>query len=660
MAGPAKLLSDSESESGDEDVQLTINEHFAKAYAAKKEREELSKLKEKYGSDIDEADLEESDSEDESEDEDAEELTPAVDAAILRTLAKIKRRDPEIYDGSKSIFEQEKGRVNETRPRPKPSQKDNAKPVTIKQQILASMLESTSRSPSPEPKIRTHIEEQEALRFETINVFHNAIETEDEDDNILVPREKTKDDIEREEEEYQDFLRREVGEDIKGLISVEKNTTIVDEDKNEEGKGKPKKKKKKSKKDKEKPREEDDQEFLMNYIMNRGWLDRESKRIPTYKEITRNSGDKEEGEETADGQGPIQDGDEEFEELAETFEISYNFRFEEPDAAVIQTHPRNIESTVRRKDDKRKEARERRKQRKEEELQKKKEEVRRMKALKMKELRQKLEKIGEEGGVEIDPDALGAFDLDGEWDPERHEKQMAELYNDDYNAEAPGEEEDILEKPQWDDDVDIGDIVEDQEDDEPASSSNKKKKKKKKKQNDAEMEDGVDIDAMDADELPAADDEEWDGTEEMRKRKVQEYLDEIYSMDFNDMVGDMPTRFHYTQVAPQSYSLTPAEILLATDKELNEFMSIKKIAPYRKDGRWDTKRAERLKILKDKLKERGWGNRELEGDAGDGSEVKKKKRKGKKERQRGKVTGEDGAPTVEETSEPPAKKRRKD
>ena len=41
----------------------------------------------------------------ESEDEDGEELTPGVDAAILRMLAKIKRRDPDIYDTERAIFE---------------------------------------------------------------------------------------------------------------------------------------------------------------------------------------------------------------------------------------------------------------------------------------------------------------------------------------------------------------------------------------------------------------------------------------------------------------------------------------------------------------------------------------------------------------------------
>ena len=57
---------------------------------------------------MDEDANEDEDSEEaESEDEDGEELTPAMDAAILRTLARIKRRDPAIYDAGKDVFEGE-------------------------------------------------------------------------------------------------------------------------------------------------------------------------------------------------------------------------------------------------------------------------------------------------------------------------------------------------------------------------------------------------------------------------------------------------------------------------------------------------------------------------------------------------------------------------
>lgn len=69
------------------------------------------------------------------------------------------------------------------------------------------------------------------------------------------------------------------------------------------------------------------------------------------------------------------------------------------DGAVIQRHPRNIESTVRREDTTRKEARERRKARKEEEIARKTEEVKRLKALKMREIRRKLDLVSKEGGI---------------------------------------------------------------------------------------------------------------------------------------------------------------------------------------------------------------------------------------------------------------------
>ncbi|KAJ7655671.1 hypothetical protein DFH06DRAFT_1329111 [Mycena polygramma] len=50
-------------------------------------------VKEQYGSNLDSSEEHETD----SEDSDGEELTPAMDAAILRTLARIKRKDIGTY-----------------------------------------------------------------------------------------------------------------------------------------------------------------------------------------------------------------------------------------------------------------------------------------------------------------------------------------------------------------------------------------------------------------------------------------------------------------------------------------------------------------------------------------------------------------------------------
>ena len=78
---------------------------------------------------------------------------------------------------------------------------------------------SGSRSPSPVVALPTHVEEQKALRDETIRAFTQAADAEEDD--FLIPREKTKDELELEEEEYRAFLQREVGEDLSALITVE-------------------------------------------------------------------------------------------------------------------------------------------------------------------------------------------------------------------------------------------------------------------------------------------------------------------------------------------------------------------------------------------------------------------------------------------------------
>lgn len=151
--------------------------------------------------------------------------------------------------------------------------------------------------------------------------------------------------------------------------------------------------------------------------------------MPTYDEVTagvstrmKNNDDEVNGSaKKEDGGGaPAElEDDDEFDEVVERFESSYNFRFEEPyvllpplsgvlcliqcyssDAPVIPSFPRSV-PTVRRPaehTERRKEARERRKQRKEEELRVKREEVKRLKGLKLRELQGRLEKVSKEGG----------------------------------------------------------------------------------------------------------------------------------------------------------------------------------------------------------------------------------------------------------------------
>lgn len=113
----------------------------------------------------------------------------------------------------------------------------------------------------------------------------------------------------------------------------------------------------------------------------------------------------------------------------------------------------------------------------------------------------------------------------------------------------------------------------------------------------------------------------------------------------------MPTRFKYTTVGTDDFGLAPAEILMATDADLNQYVGVKRYAPYRKNGagKWDPKRGERLRELRDKLKERGVPLQDG-ADAGE-----KKKRKGKKERMREKAATD----ATQDEEVPTAKKKKR-
>jgi protein KRI1 len=114
----------------------------------------------------------------------------------------------------------------------------------------------------------------------------------------------------------------------------------------------------------------------------------------------------------------------------------------------------------------------------------------------------------------------------------------------------------------------------------------------------------------------------------------------------------MPTHFRYVPVAGTSYGLSSSEILLADDKDLNEYVGLKKFAPYRKQREnWDARRGDRLREFKNKISER-LGETDANGIAtehlGDG-EHKAKKRKGKKERMREKAARAPEGAEVEAT-----------
>lgn len=62
-------------------------------------------MQDKYGKDYTLSDEESEEEELSDDDSDAEFVTPQVDAAILRTLAKIRNKDPVVYEGGRQVFD---------------------------------------------------------------------------------------------------------------------------------------------------------------------------------------------------------------------------------------------------------------------------------------------------------------------------------------------------------------------------------------------------------------------------------------------------------------------------------------------------------------------------------------------------------------------------
>lgn len=364
------LLDDSDD---DRDNAITINAKFAKRFEDTERKKELEKAK--Y---IDlEGENSDDESSDESEDEDAEQLNPDLNAQIIRTINSIRRKDPTIYNKDAKWFN-EKGEVdsdneNEDDEADRSSGKKKRYKDVLREQLLkdGADIDHENDTVSHKRKGLVYDREQEDLRKSFLqSVKENMDDSEDDEDDDgesvgggdmlkVKPRKAgSGDDV--------DYQR------VDKALNEMKSLAAGEEEKAKD-------------------------DFLADYIGKQKWLDKTT--------VTHNGDDDDE----------LNDDDDEDElDKVDHFESKYNFRFEELQdecsdgniiggsaisGAQVLGHARNVEGSVRRVDDKRKREREARAEKKERERRQKEAELRRLKNLKMEELKGRLRQISKVGGL---------------------------------------------------------------------------------------------------------------------------------------------------------------------------------------------------------------------------------------------------------------------
>jgi len=283
-------------------------------------------------------------------------------------------------------------------------------------------------------------------------------------------------------------------------------------------------------------------------------------------------------------------------EVQEEFEHKYNFRFEEPDQDFIKRYPRTmlLQDTMRKKDNSRKRKREEVAARKLEEKQKKREELKQLKALKRKEITDKIRTLQKVvGNKDFCP--FKEQDIDDDFDPAEYDKRMSEVfanYNDEnediekpvFSDLSDAEYEEELEVENWDEWT--GNQIENNTNDNDSVSNNINEVKNENATTQDEL-----IEASSSRRIKKSKKSKFAELLEKQKplfdpndKTFEKYLDEYYKLDYEDLIGDMPCRFKYRQVKANDFGLSTDEVLSAPDRELNAWSSLKKTCSYRDDN----------------------------------------------------------------------------
>ncbi|EFX05425.1 ribosome biogenesis protein kri1 [Grosmannia clavigera kw1407] len=665
---------------------FTINEEYARRFEHNKKREEMHKLEEKYGKGAAKfgADDEEDDSStDESEDEDGYLLTEDLDARMTEALQAIKNKDPRIYNAETKFFDpSEIDQMAADAAKAGPSE-SKQKPMFLRdyhrERYLRGDIGAEDRDEDEDVAVvkavpKTYQQEQDEVKQALIHEMNAAGEdsdsngdkaagagSDDDVDTFIKPKASSK------AAKAASQASEKIHPSRAGRVAKISGEEIANASKNPEL-------------------------FLSNFMASRAWVPEDKSEGPGWRAFE-------------------SDDDESENDRAEEFEAAYNMRFEDPAKSneVLKSYSRSVvaQRSVRR-DEKTSRQRQREQEKEQEAAEKRerKEERTRLRKLRLEEAQEKLAKIKQAAGLrgkEMNDDEWAEL-LDDAWDTDRWEAKMRSYFGDTYYSqpdaglESDDDDDDQgsdsekkakkakkskskVKKPQWDDDIDINDIIPDFEATEPQITLSDEEGEGPDEA--ADNDDDNDDDDDDDGEQPSKRRKTTKDRKQERveaKRQARRERARLEAIVDRQMELDAPTAlagsrgrsgFRYRETSPQSFGLTPRDILLApSDAALNDFAGLKKLATFRDEER---KRKDR-KTLGKKARLRQWrretfghdfeltgptyGFERLLGDkdasASDHHRRKSKSEKTEKTEKTGK-TGKTGNPE----SDKPAKKRKR-
>ena len=581
-----------ESESGS--LGFKVNQEFAKRFEHNKRREELHKreqcsaqpyrhhvltfsVQEKYGSDVrvgsnqdgDRGTKPSTNSDSDSEEEDDEGILASeeLDRQIQDTLEAIRRKDPRVYDESAKFFTDTEDEVQDS----KDFRNKAEKPMYLNDYHRRNLLEDPTSTEDRDEATISYAQQQNDLKHVIVQEMH------------ALANERTDSGVDEDGSDYNDdeFLVQKPSKSQENQ-TPQLNAKVPKV--NLEGADK------------------DPETFLSDFMSARAWVPAAG---TTFQ--------------------PFESDDEEEDRRAELFEEAYNLRFEDPQASneKLLSHARDAAAkySVRKEStNPRRKAREAERAKKEAARQAREEEKARYRKLKVSEVDEKLRKIKDAAGLRgksLQEQDWLAF-LDESWDDERWEQEMRKRFGDDYYAdhdsngsnEEEGKRKEKIKKPKWEDDIEIDDLVPDFDatehktprfsltDDEStaggppteingisdsesiAKSKSKPKSKKRRERGDQKKE------------------------ARFERRKIEQLVDSSMKVDetLSNFGKKHAGHFRYRETSPIAYGLTPHDILMASDSQLNQYAGLKKMAAFRDSD----KKSKHKKRLGKKARLRQW------------------------------------------------------